>query len=253
MKFAENLMALRRGRGWSQEELGDRLGVSRQTVSKWETGQTTPELEKLIELASVFGLSIDRLVGRETAGEGPGLPPPAEECAGCSRRIRYEYISPRRLWGLPLVHVRLGGGNRPVRGIVAVGNVAVGLVALGGIGVGVFSLAGVSVGLLALGGAALGAVSVGGIAMGLCAAGGVAAGQWLAIGGVASSRQLAVGGAVISDQLAIGRAAIGRIAVGVEADGPLTFAPDSDPTVIWQAVKAQFPRMWELAKLFMPS
>ena len=62
MRFAENLMGLRRGRGGSQEELGDRLGVSRQTVSKWETGQTTPELEKLVELAAVFDRSIE--IGR---------------------------------------------------------------------------------------------------------------------------------------------------------------------------------------------
>lgn len=251
MRFAENLMALRRSRGWSQEELGDTLGVSRQTVSKWETGQTTPELEKLIELAEVFGLSIDQLVGREAAGERPG-PPAAGECSACPRRgVRYEYISPRRLWGVPLVHVRLGGGSRPVSGIVAVGNVAVGVVALGGIGVGLFSLAGLSVGLLALGGLSLGAASIGGVAIGLCAGGGVAAGHWLALGGVAVSNQLAAGGVVLSRQLAIGDVALGAIAVGAEADGLLTFAPGSDPAVVWQAVKAQFPRMWEIARYFL--
>lgn len=252
MRFAENLMGLRRSRGWSQEDLGDRLGVSRQTVSKWETGQTTPELEKLVELAAVFDRSIDELVGRETPGERLGSPAPVE-CFECPRgRVYYEYISPRRLWGLPLVHVRLGGGNRPVRGIVAVGNIAVGLVALGGIGVGVVSLAGLSVGLLALGGMALGAVSAGGVALGLCAAGGVAMGQWLAIGGVAASNQLAVGGVALSHQLAVGKAAVGAIAVGTEADGALTFALDGDGAAIWQAVERQFPGMWEVAKLFLP-
>ncbi len=255
MQFAENLMALRRSRGWSQEDLGDRLGVSRQTVSKWETGQTTPELEKLIELAAVFDLSIDELVGREAAGERSGPPPagysPAANCVGCRRRVYYEYISPRRLWGLPLVHVRLGGGDRPVRGIIAVGNVAVGLVSLGGVGVGLISLAGVGVGLLSLGAVALGAVPVGGVAIGLCAAGGVAVGQWLAVGGVAASSQLATGGVVLSKQLAIGRVAAGHIAVGVETDGFLTFGPGSDPVEVWRAVKAQFPRMWGIARYFL--
>ena len=47
MNFAEHLMALRKQRGWSQEELGNQIGVTRQTVSKWEMGQSTPELEKL--------------------------------------------------------------------------------------------------------------------------------------------------------------------------------------------------------------
>ena len=65
MRFAENLMALRKRQGWSQEELGGRDGVTRQTVSKWEVGQSTPELEKLVELSRLFGVSIDRLVGLE--------------------------------------------------------------------------------------------------------------------------------------------------------------------------------------------
>ena len=69
MSFAENLMALRKQRGWSQEELGNQIGVTRQTVSKWEMGQSTPELEKLVELARLFNMSIDRLVGLEGAEE----------------------------------------------------------------------------------------------------------------------------------------------------------------------------------------
>ena len=63
MNFAEHLMALRKQRGWSQEELGSQIGVTRQTVSKWEMGQSTPELEKLVELSRLFGMSIDQLVG----------------------------------------------------------------------------------------------------------------------------------------------------------------------------------------------
>lgn len=47
MKFSEKLTELLPSRGWSQEQLGERLGVTRQTVSKWELGSTTPELEKL--------------------------------------------------------------------------------------------------------------------------------------------------------------------------------------------------------------
>lgn len=68
MNFAEHLMLLRKQRGWSQEELGNQINVTRQTVSKWELGQSTPELEKLIELAKLFGMSIDRLVGLEGGG-----------------------------------------------------------------------------------------------------------------------------------------------------------------------------------------
>ena len=70
MNFAEHLMTLRRQRGWSQEELGNQVGVTRQTVSKWEMGQSTPELEKLVELSRLFGMSIDQLVGLEAVGGG---------------------------------------------------------------------------------------------------------------------------------------------------------------------------------------
>ena len=59
MKFNEKLYELRKTKGLSQEELGEKINVSRQTVSKWETGQTTPELEKLIELSEMFDLSVD--------------------------------------------------------------------------------------------------------------------------------------------------------------------------------------------------
>ena len=59
MRFNENLLNLRKQKGWSQEELGYKLNVSRQTVSKWEAGQTTPELEKLELLAKIINISID--------------------------------------------------------------------------------------------------------------------------------------------------------------------------------------------------
>lgn len=62
MKFNEKILDLRRQKGWSQEELGNKLDVSRQTISKWEIGATTPELENLVMLSEVFDISIDELV-----------------------------------------------------------------------------------------------------------------------------------------------------------------------------------------------
>lgn len=62
MKFNEKLLDLRRRKGWSQEELGNKLDVSRQTISKWEIGATTPELENLVMLSEIFDISIDELV-----------------------------------------------------------------------------------------------------------------------------------------------------------------------------------------------
>ncbi len=62
MKFNEKLIKLRKAAGFSQEELGNKLNVARQTVSKWELGETTPEMDKLEELSNIFGISIDELV-----------------------------------------------------------------------------------------------------------------------------------------------------------------------------------------------
>ena len=62
MKFNEKLIELRKKEGLSQEELGYKLDVTRQTVSKWELGQTTPEMDKLIEISKVFNTSVDELI-----------------------------------------------------------------------------------------------------------------------------------------------------------------------------------------------
>lgn len=58
----EKLYECRRRMGLSQEQLAEQVGVSRQTVSKWETGTSTPELEKLIALSQCFGITVDELV-----------------------------------------------------------------------------------------------------------------------------------------------------------------------------------------------
>ena len=61
--FSEKLLELRRREGLSQEQLADRLGVTRQSVSKWESGAAAPELSKLVALSELFSVSVDYLVG----------------------------------------------------------------------------------------------------------------------------------------------------------------------------------------------
>lgn len=74
MEFSNRLYELRKQKGLSQEELANRLNVTRQTISKWELGDSTPDMEKLMALSDLFGVSLDELVmGKEK------LPP--EECA----------------------------------------------------------------------------------------------------------------------------------------------------------------------------
>ena len=251
MNFAENLMALRRSRNWSQEELGQRLGVTRQTVSKWELGQTTPELEKLVELAKLFDLSLDALVnGASTSpdfskhqGDGPQSNPSSPHSTPNGWYIYpryvpyYEYVSQRKLFGLPLVHIRIAHhGFARATGIIAIGNAAVGVVALGGCSLGLISMGGISVGLLlALGGLSLGLFSLGGIAVGGFALGGVAVSQWLSVGGGAVSGGLAIGGS-----------AVGHVAVGDAAVGTYAFARDAGISVqeVWGVIRREFPHMW---------
>ena len=62
MEFNNKLYDLRKQKGFSQEELANRLNVSRQTVSKWEVGDSTPDLEKLVAISDLFEISQDELV-----------------------------------------------------------------------------------------------------------------------------------------------------------------------------------------------
>lgn len=72
MILAEKIMKLRKQRGWSQEELALRIGVSRQSVSKWESMSSFPDLDKIIKLSELFGVSTDYLL-KDDVEEEPGF------------------------------------------------------------------------------------------------------------------------------------------------------------------------------------
>lgn len=73
MKLSEKIMYYRKRAGMNQEALADKLGVSRQAVSKWETGEAVPELNKVVLLAKVFGVTTDALLldDEETVDAAP--------------------------------------------------------------------------------------------------------------------------------------------------------------------------------------
>lgn len=72
MTLGETIVSLRSKKGWSQGDLADALDVSRQSVSKWETDASVPELEKLLKLADLFGVTLDALVrGEASPNEAP--------------------------------------------------------------------------------------------------------------------------------------------------------------------------------------
>lgn len=75
MTLPEKIFSCRRRLGLSQEQLAERLGVSRQAVSKWETGEAAPELGKLAQLAAVFGVTADWLLSEEDMPQTAAIPP----------------------------------------------------------------------------------------------------------------------------------------------------------------------------------
>lgn len=87
MIFADKLIQLRKKSGWSQEELAEQMNVTRQSVSKWEGAQAVPDLEKMLRLARLFGVSTDYLLKDEL--EAPESDP-AGESASLLRRVTME-------------------------------------------------------------------------------------------------------------------------------------------------------------------
>ena len=101
MKLCEKLYELRRAAGLSQEELAERLNVSRQAVSKWENGAAQPELSKLVELSRLYGVSVDVLLSLEEAEKGDAkaassveasTPAPAQETLAALKKVRRQKL-----------------------------------------------------------------------------------------------------------------------------------------------------------------
>lgn len=231
MEFNERLMELRKQNGMSQEELGFKLDVSRQTVSKWELGETTPEMSKLVAMSHIFNVSLDSLIKGENAYT-------RYEKGG------YEYKTSMTLWGMPLVHVNTGGKSgrpRRAKGIVAVGDMATGIVAVGGLSIGIVSVGGMSVGVVTLGGLAIGLIAAGGLAIGAIAIGTIAIGL-MAIGVVAMGINSA-GFVAIAKDIAYGEVARAKVAIGYRASGAVTLDRDTvTPEAFRQAVNTYLPK-----------
>lgn len=234
MTFAEKLIELRKSKGWSQEELGDKLGVTRQTISKWELGSTTPEMEKIAALSELFNITTDELI----KGKAPEKSsvfyedkiPDGMEVVFVEKRRKFgfEYKSEKTWRGIPLIHINLKGGAHGVfavglaaNGIISIGLAAMGVLPIGLAAVGLIALGGfVAVGVIASAALSLGVISIGGLAVGIISWGGISGG-WLSFGGLAAGKY-AIGGGATGD-IAIGGLANGIIAVGESAEGEIVF------------------------------
>lgn len=198
MTLGEKLSKLRKENNYTQEQLADVLGVSRQAISKWESNITYPETDKLIRISELFHCSLDYLL-KETE-EIYNKNQYNEAGIFFGKHLR-ERKSEKTVWGMPLWHV-----GRNARGFVAVGFNAHGVIAVGFKAKGVVSLGLLSMGILSLGLLSLGLFSFGLIALGILSAGSISL-------GVFSAGSISLG--IISlGAIAIGDFSVGALAVG---------------------------------------
>ena len=223
MTLGEKIYKLRAAKGLSQETFGERLGVSRQSVSKWETDQSVPELEKIVAISESFGVTTDYLLKDKEDRTNKTENPVEEENRSTANtnsyiintvRPHYEYKSKKTVKGLPFVHINFGWGAYRAKGIFAIGNLACGVFALGYLSVGIVSAGLLSVGiLLSFGVIAAGLlISMGSFAVGCIAFGAITVGIFCM--GAVNFGEFCVGALSYGSQVAIGDEAHGRIALG---------------------------------------
>ena len=212
MTFGDRLSRLRRENNLTQEQLAGLLGVSRQSVSKWESDAAYPETDKLIRLCELLGCTLDALV----RGDDAPTHQPQQEAPPLRRPFR-ERKSERMLCGLPLWHVARDAEGFVAVGLRAHGVIAIGLRARGIISVGVLSLGLLSIGLLSLGLLAFGLLAIGLLSAGSFALGVIAAGS-ISLGalsfGAISLGDFSVGALAIGRYFAMGDSARAKIALG---------------------------------------
>lgn len=262
MNLSRKLQLLRKQNGLSQEELADKLGISRQAISKWESGQSTPDLNKLILLSELYNVTIDSLVkesdeydilqgslnnnsikdsDRKNISNDDSKNTQIVISLG-SNRMEYEYKSKKTLFGLPLVHINLGRGINKAKGIIAIGNISYGLVSIGFLSIGVFSIGLLSIGLVSIAAIAIGLLlGVGAIAIGFLSIGAISIGIFSA--GALAIGKYAVGGGAIASDIAVGDYAKANIAIGNKVDGFKTLSLDSSKEEIKRVIKEEYPNI----------
>lgn len=122
MKLSEKIIRLRKGRGLSQEELAERLGVSRQAVSRWESGTALPDAGNLRQISRLFEVSADYLLDEERESpEGPAAAVAQKPHRTNGKVIAGGYMAMLGFWGLGecdhLYRFPVCGGDDPPQGM----------------------------------------------------------------------------------------------------------------------------------------
>ncbi len=219
MNFHKELQRLRKTAGMSQEELGEKLGVSRQTISKWEGAQAYPDMLNLLAISKHFGVTVDELISgqqEEKKAVADEQQNTAEE-KNESRSFHCEHRSKLEIRGVPLIHINYGLGDYRANGIIAIGNISTGILSIGLIAKGFLSIGILSIGLFAVGVLSLGLFALGCIAAGVIAVAGIAMGV-MTLGGVALG-VVSIGGCAFSTHVSVGGVAMAPVSVGFIVKG----------------------------------
>lgn len=268
MNLAEKLTIQRKKMGMSQEQLADRLGITRQSVSKWEAGSSVPEISKLVAMSELFDVSLDYLLkdyldeesvkyysenirqsGRhekDVTGESLKL----EENARLEKKVDeltryikgYEFTSKKKIAGIPLVSIRFSrqlGRDGVAKGIIAIGNIAVGVISFGAFSFGIISFGALAVGLFSIGAFAIGLAAWGALAFGILAFGATAVGFYSA------------GVAALGKEIAVGVSAAGKTAIGETVTGTHCLIYEQGITTalqIEQFLEDTNPHLWKPLK-----
>ena len=250
MTLGEKLSKLRKEYNYTQEQLADILGVSRQSISKWESDIAYPETDKLIKLGKLFECSMDYLLN-DAVTEKQGLQ--AAEAEGFWDKFKkqfHERKSEKTVFGMPLYHI---GKNAhgffaigwKAHGVFSIGLMSRGIVSLGLLSLGVISIGLLSLGLIAAGVFSVGLLAVGSIALGLFAAGAISVG--LISFGALSVGCFSTGALAIGKYAAVGDHAYGMIAIG------RSFAEGSVYSHVGDLTAADIPTVVEWLDANVPS
>ncbi|MDO5411832.1 MAG: helix-turn-helix transcriptional regulator [Lachnospiraceae bacterium] len=213
MTLGDKLSKLRKENNYTQEQLADILGVSRQAVSKWESDTTYPETEKLLKLGELYQCSMDYLL-KDIESTHEYTTPQNQKTITLALNLcsfNFERKSKKSIGGLPLWHINLGYG-RTAKGVIAIGFFSKGFVSFGLLSLGVFSFGVLSFGAIALGAIAIGLLSAAAVACGIIAFGAISIG--IVSVGALSVGYFSVGASANGKYFAMGDHAKALIALG---------------------------------------
>ena len=223
MTLGEKIAKQRKELNYTQEQLADILGVSRQSISKWESDIAYPETDKLIKMGKLFECSMDYLLNEDIT-EKKGLQPTEKESIWDKlKKQLHERKSEKMIFGMPLYHIgRNAHGFFAIgfkaRGVFSFGLISRGIFSVGLLSLGVISIGVLSLGLISAGVFSAGLLAVGSIALGLFAAGAISVG--LMSFGALSVGYFSTGALAIGKYAAVGDHAHAMIAIGqTVADG----------------------------------